>query len=65
MNKKIDSNPAGNTASNSSAGGVFIAFGGIFGAVLGGFMGQPSIGLLAGLGLGGIAAIAVWLKDRD
>ena len=48
----------------TSAGGFFIALGGIAGAILGVIMGQPSIGLLAGLALGGLAALVIWLRDR-
>lgn len=46
-------------------GGVFIAIFPIIGAIVGGLMGQPSIGLLAGLALGIITAIAIWLVDRN
>lgn len=46
------------------AGGFIIAVAILAGTIIGGLMGQPSIGLLAGLGLGVIAALAVWLKDR-
>jgi len=48
----------------SSAGGVFIALFTLAGTIAGGFMGQPSIGLLAGLALGVAIAITIWLKDR-
>ena len=46
------------------AGGIFIAFFPILGAVIGGLMGQPSAGLLIGLALGILAALAIWLLDR-
>ncbi|MBP6030723.1 MAG: hypothetical protein KA533_04770 [Sphingobium sp.] len=46
------------------AGGCFIAALVPIGAVAGGLMGQPSIGLLAGLGLGCAIAVALWLRTR-
>ncbi len=49
---------------NRQGGGVFIAIGAIVGVFAGGFMGQPSAGLLAGLALGAAAALIVWLKGR-
>ena len=48
----------------ASAGGVFIAGLTMAGTITGGFMGQPSIGLLAGLSLGCAIAFALWWKDR-
>jgi hypothetical protein len=36
----------------------------LVGAVLGGLMGQPSIGLLVGLGLGTAIAVLIWWKER-
>ena len=48
----------------SSGGGVFIALGAIIGVLAGGFMGQPSAGLLAGLFVGALAAVILWLKER-
>ena len=48
----------------SAAGGVFIALFTLVGTIAGGFMGQPSIGLLGGLALGIAIAITIWLKDR-
>jgi hypothetical protein len=45
-------------------GGVFVALGLIGGAIAGVIAGQPSIGLLAGLGLGVLAAISLALRDR-
>lgn len=49
---------------NTNAGGVLIAAGSIVGTAAGSIAGQPTAGLLAGLILGGLAAIAVWLIDR-
>jgi len=46
------------------AGGFIIAVAIVAGTIVGGLNGQPSIGLLAGLGLGVAAAVAVWLVDR-
>lgn len=54
--------PADKTS--STAGGFFIAALTIVGTVTGGLMGQPSIGLLAGLGLGTVISILIWWKER-
>lgn len=45
-------------------GGIFIALGLVLGAIGGVIAHQPSLGLLAGLGLGVLAAIAMALRDR-
>ncbi|WP_017669390.1 hypothetical protein [Sandarakinorhabdus sp. AAP62] len=45
-------------------GGIFIAFGLVAGAVGGTLVGQPSIGLLAGFGVGVVATILLALRDR-
>ncbi len=58
------SNHSGEPSENRSAGGFFIALGTVAGAVIGALMGQPSIGFLAGLALGSILALAIWLKER-
>jgi len=34
------------------------------GAITGGWMGQPSIGLLSGLALGILIALLLWLRER-
>lgn len=47
-----------------SAGGCFIAALVPAGAVIGGLLGEPSIGLLIGLGLGIAIAVAIWLRGR-
>lgn len=47
----------------TSGGGFFIAILSIIGVFAGGFMGQPSIGLLAGFALGVMIAILLWLKE--
>lgn len=49
---------------NTHAGGGLIAAGSIIGTFGGAAVGQPSAGLLAGLGAGALAAILVWLRDR-
>jgi hypothetical protein len=41
-------------------GGAPIALLTIAGTIIGGFLGQPSIGLLTGLGLGVVIALAIW-----
>jgi predicted outer membrane lipoprotein len=46
------------------AGGFLIAIAIMAGTIIGGLMGQPSIGLLAGAAIGVIGAIALWLVDR-
>ncbi|MEP6234346.1 hypothetical protein [Parasphingorhabdus sp.] len=50
--------------SPSSAGGFLLAVGCIAGAIVGVFFGQPSIGFLAGLALGALGALAIWMRDR-
>ncbi|MPT47261.1 MAG: hypothetical protein E2598_02425 [Sphingobium sp.] len=52
------------TPNTTSAGGVFIALFALVGVFAGGFMGQPTIGLLGGLALGSAIAIAIWLRER-
>lgn len=44
-------------------GGVFMALGTLAGTVVGGLMGQPSIGFLAGLGGGFALHGALWYLD--
>ncbi len=60
MNKETGSRPT----KSQNGGGIFIALGALFGAVTGVFLGQPSIGLLAGFAIGVLIAVALWLKDR-
>lgn len=45
-------------------GGIFIALGLIGGAVGGVAAGQPSVGLLTGLGAGVLASIMLAVRDR-
>lgn len=46
------------------AGGALIAIGAVLGAFIGLVVGQPTPGLLVGLGLGIAAALAVWWRGR-
>jgi uncharacterized membrane protein (UPF0136 family) len=49
----------------SPAGGGFLLMLAILiGVAIGAVAGQPSIGLVGGVAVGAIAAIAVWLVDR-
>lgn len=43
-------------------GGAPLALLTLAGTIVGGLLGQPSIGFLAGLGLGAVVAVALWLK---
>lgn len=47
----------------SAAGGILVAICSIAGAVIGLMQGQVTIGFLAGLVIGGLGAVAVWLRD--
>lgn len=49
----------------SAAGGVLIALCSIGGTAIGLFQGQVTIGFLAGLAIGTLGAVAVWLRDRQ
>ena len=46
------------------AGGVFIGLGLAIGAGVGIATGQPSLGMLIGMGIGGLIALLMWLRDR-
>jgi len=46
------------------AAGALIAFSVIGGAITGVMAGQPTIGTLAGFGLGVAVALLLWLHDR-
>lgn len=63
-NPKHASKSSSDGSDNRMGGGVFIAIGAIVGVFAGGYLGQPSAGLLAGLALGAAAALLVWLKGR-
>ena len=49
---------------NPRGGGAIIALLAMAGVIGGGLMGQPSAGLLAGLGLGAAIALFLWFRDR-
>lgn len=44
-------------------GGVFIAVGALLGAFAGGSRDEPVIGLLAGVGIGIVLAVLVWIVN--
>ena len=44
--------------------GAIIAFLVMAGTIGGGILGQPSIGLLSGLGLGVLIAVILWWRER-
>ncbi len=46
------------------ASGFFIALAVIAGAVIGARLGQPSLGVLAGIGCGVLVALLLWVADR-
>jgi hypothetical protein len=50
--------------SNGMAGGFFIFVGLIIGSILGIIYDQPSMGMVGGMAVGAIIAIAIWLLDR-
>lgn len=58
------SNSSIDAPKNRNGGGVFIAMGAIVGVIAGGYLGQPSAGLLAGLALGTFVALLIWWKGR-
>ncbi|WP_189338362.1 hypothetical protein [Sphingobium sp. SCG-1] len=49
---------------NPTGAGAIIALLAFVGVIGGGFMGQPTIGLLSGLGLGIVIALLLWLRER-
>jgi hypothetical protein len=46
------------------AGGIFVALGLLVGAIVGIAMNQPSVGMIAGFGIGSAIALIIWLFDR-
>lgn len=48
----------------SRGGGIFMAIGTLGGAIVGGLLGQPSAGLLIGLGGGVLISVVLFLADR-
>lgn len=57
-------NPGGNDRPRL-AGGIFIFFSLLIGAVAGVAMGQPSIGMIGGFAIGVVLALIVWLVDYN
>ena len=49
---------------NVTGAGAIIALLIMVGTIGGGLMGQPSIGLLAGVALGVLIAVLLWLRER-
>lgn len=49
----------------SQAGGFLLAVSIIVGVIVGSMLGQPSIGFLAGTGVGVVLLALVWLIDRN
>lgn len=56
--------PAAPPSPPRRAGGALLAAGILGGVVIGSVLGQPSIGFLAGLGIGLAAVALVWAGDR-
>ena len=46
------------------AGGIFIAFGLLIGAIIGIAMDQPSAGTVIGMAIGTVIAVVIWIVDR-
>ncbi|RRQ52531.1 hypothetical protein [Sphingorhabdus wooponensis] len=46
------------------AGGIFIAFGLLVGAIVGVAVDQPSAGTVIGMAIGTVIAVVVWIMDR-
>lgn len=49
---------------SSRAGGFLIALSTLAGTAIGVAVGQPSLGILAGTGIGAGLALLLWLRDR-
>ncbi|HTH29420.1 MAG TPA: hypothetical protein VL918_13260 [Sphingobium sp.] len=49
-----------NTSSRSMGGGAPLALSIMAGVVIGGLMGEPSIGLFAGIAVGIVIAVLIW-----
>lgn len=61
MNKDSQG-PGDRNGSSAMGGGGPLALLTIAGTVVGGLLGQPSIGLLVGLALGMLVALYIWLR---
>ncbi len=48
----------------SAAGGFLVAFGAMAGAAIGFVLRQPTLWFLGGIGLGIVAALLIWSRDR-
>ena len=46
------------------AGGIFIAFGLLIGAIVGVAVYQPSAGTVIGMAIGTVIAVVIWIMDR-
>ena len=55
----------GKDSKNPTGAGAIIALSIITGTIVGGLMGQPSIGLLTGTALGVAIAVLLWLRERN
>ena len=53
-----------NGKKNPTGAGAIMALLILGGAIVGGMMGQPSAGLLAGAALGVLIALLLWLRER-
>ena len=53
-----------NQRPSSAAGGSLLALAIVAGAAIGVAMGQPTIGALAGLGVGVVIVLLIWLARR-
>jgi uncharacterized membrane protein len=49
---------------DTKSGGIFIAVGAFAGVFIGRSYGQPTIGFISGLAIGGLLALVLWLRDR-
>lgn len=46
------------------AGGIFVALGLLLGAIGGIALNEPSLGMVAGFGVGSVIALVIWFLDR-
>ena len=53
-----------NTPKNPTGGGIFIAIGAAAGVIVGRLYAQTSIGLVAGVAIGGAIAAFIWWRER-